>query len=91
MTNLSGIQLSGILGGASQSPDPISGLKRASESKPGHGGLDLYGSAGTGTSGIGVEARQLLTPSISVFGQGHIGTKDDKPDNGVMGGVRFEW
>jgi len=90
MTSISLDELAAVSGG--ESSDAISGLKRASELKgKGRGSLDMFGYSETGKQGVGAEVRQKITPNISVFGQGHIGTKADKPDNGVMGGIRFEW
>jgi len=88
MTSIPLDQLAAVSGG--ESSDAISGLKRASETK-GKGSLDMFGYSETGKQGVGAEVRQKITPNISVFGQGHVGTKADKPDNGVMGGIRFEW
>ncbi|MEO8844087.1 MAG: hypothetical protein ABI591_02620 [Kofleriaceae bacterium] len=99
MMILTGDELSTILGGAaaatkssSGSPDAQSALGRAAQQKSGTGSLDVFGyGQSDGSAGIGVEARQRLTPSISIFGQGKVGVKDNKPDDSVMGGIRFEW
>jgi len=69
----------------------VNGLKRAQEQK-GHGGsLDLFGYVETEKQGVGIEARQRLSPNVSVFGRATTGMKNNKPDSGVMGGIRFEW
>jgi hypothetical protein len=81
--------LARVTGG--DSSDPTAGLKRAADQKVGTNSVDLYGYQTTTTSGVGAEYRRKLTPNVSVFGSGHVGTKDNKPDNGVMGGIRFEW
>lgn len=69
----------------------VSGLKRAQDQKGRGGSLDIFGYSETGRQGVGVEARQRLSPNVSVFGRATAGSKNDKPDNGVMGGIRFEW
>lgn len=99
MTHLTGDELATILGGAaaatkpaSGSPDAQSALGRAAQQKPGTGSIDIFGyGQSDGSAGVGVEARQRITPSISIFGQGKVGVKDNKPDDSVMGGIRFEW
>lgn len=91
MTILSLDDLLCVTGGEGGTPDGVAPLNRAGQAKPGHGSLDLFGYSETNRTGIGVEARHRITPNISVFGSGRVGTKDNKPDNGVMGGVRFEW
>jgi hypothetical protein len=69
----------------------VNGLKRAQDQKGRGGSLDIFGYVETGRQGVGVEARQRLSPNVSVFGRATTGTKNDKPDSGVMGGIRFEW
>jgi hypothetical protein len=83
--------LARVVGGASSSPDGTAALKRAAEQKPGTSSLDLYGYAATGTQGVGAEYRHRFTPNVSVFANGHVGTKDNVPDTGIMGGVRIDW
>ncbi len=90
MTNLISIDdLARVSGG--QAADAIGALKRAGDHKPRGGSLDIYGYSETERQGVGAEIRQRINPNISVFANGRIGTKNDKPDNGVMGGIRFEW
>lgn len=70
----------------------VNGLKRAQETKnPRGGSLDIFGYVETEKQGVGVEARQRLSPNVSVFGRATTGMKNNKPDSGVMGGIRFEW
>ncbi|HUJ62986.1 MAG TPA: hypothetical protein VLX92_30995 [Kofleriaceae bacterium] len=97
MMTLSTEQLASITGGqsatssTSSSPDGTAGLKRAADQKVGQNSLDFFGYSQTGSQGVGAEYRRKLTPNISVFANGHVGTKNDKPDDGVMGGIRFDW
>jgi hypothetical protein len=81
-------ELSGVTGGAD---DAIAALKRAEQQKVGRNSVDLYGYQTSTTSGVGAEYRRRLNDNVSVFANGQIGTKDSKPDNRVMGGIRFEW
>ncbi len=69
----------------------VNGLKRAQDLRGRSGSLDIFGYAETGRTGVGVEARQRLSPNVSVFGRATTGTRNDKPDSGVTGGIRFEW
>jgi hypothetical protein len=82
-------QLALVAGG--QMADGIAASKRAGDHKTGKGSLDMFGYSETDKQGVGAEIRQRISPNISVFGQGHVGTKNDKPDAGVMGGIRIEW
>lgn len=97
MQKLSLDALDRVVGGASgassggPSADPTAALKRAADQKAGKNSLDLYGYSETTKQGVGAEYRRKLNPNTSIFLNGHVGTKDDKPDNGVMGGIRFEW
>ena len=94
MTTISPDILAHVFGGAGAStstPDPQAPLKRAQDLKPGKNNVDLYGYKETNSQGIGAEYRRRLSPNASIFINGHTGTKDDKPDSGVMGGIRFEW
>jgi len=82
--------LSRVIGGESAT-DPTAVAKRASDNKPGHGSLDLFGYLESERKGVGAEVRHAITPHLSVFGRGQIGVKNDKPDNSIMGGVRIGW
>lgn len=90
-TSLSLDQLARISGGAGTAPDPTAALKRASDLKAGGNALDLYGYSQNDTQGVGGEYRHRFNSNVSVFANGHVGTAAGKPDQGVMGGVRFEW
>jgi hypothetical protein len=98
-TALSLDELASVVGGAAtkssgkSSADPLSGLSRAAQEKPGKSSIDIFGYANDAdqSAGIGVEARHRFNPNISVFGQAKAGVKDGKPDDSVMGGIRFEW
>jgi hypothetical protein len=98
-TTLSLAELADVVGGAStktagkSSHDPLSGLARAAQEKPGKTSVDVFGYANDAdqSAGIGVEARHRFTPNVSVFAQGKAGVKDGKQDDSVMGGIRFEW
>jgi hypothetical protein len=83
--------LAGVVGGAGAAPDGTAPLKRATEQKPGTSSLDLYGYSTTNSQGVGAEYRHKFTPNVSIFANGHTGTTDNKPDSGVMGGIRFDW
>ena len=78
-------------GGGGPSSDPTSALKRAADQKAGNNSLDFFGYAETNRQGVGAEYRRRLNPNASIFLNGRAGMKDDRPDNGVMGGIRFEW
>lgn len=97
-TTLSLDDLATVIGGASKSAgkssaDPMSGLSRAAQEKPGKTSVDVFGYANDNdqSAGFGVEARHRFTPNVSVFGQGKVGVKDGKQDDSIMGGIRFEW
>jgi hypothetical protein len=77
--------------GGQVSSDPTAGLKRAAEQKAGKNSIDVFGYQTSTTNGVGAEYRRRLDDNISVFANGHVGTKDGKDDNGVMGGIRFDW
>ncbi|HEY1556463.1 MAG TPA: hypothetical protein VGF94_16625 [Kofleriaceae bacterium] len=89
MQNLSRDELARVTGGDSTS-DAASALKRAQDQKAANA-VDLYGYQTTTTNGIGAEYRRKLTPNVSLFANGHVGTSANKPDEGVSGGIRFEW
>lgn len=89
LTPLSLDDLSTIHGGDAN--EAIGGLKRAQDLKGRGGSLDLFGYVETDKQGMGVEVRQRLSPNVSVFGRGTTGMKNNKPDNGISGGIRFEW
>jgi hypothetical protein len=98
ISSLSLDQLACVTGGASatpskSSPDPLSGLARAAQEKPGKTSVDIFGYAQDSdqSAGIGVEARHRFTPNVSVFGQAKAGVKNGANDDSVMGGIRFEW
>jgi hypothetical protein len=84
-------RVTGGAGSSGPSSDPISAAKRAADQKAGRNSLDIYGYSETDRQGLGGEYRRRLNPNTSIFLNGHVGTKDNKPDNGVMGGIRFEW
>lgn len=88
LSTLSHDELSGVTGGAD---DGTAALKRAQQQKVGRNSVDLYGYQTSTTSGVGAEYRRKLDDNVSVFANGQIGTKDNKPDNRIMGGIRFEW
>lgn len=77
--------------GGGQAADPTAGLKRAADQKQGQNSLDIFGYSETNRQGAGVEYRRRINPNISIFGRGTMGTKDNKPDSGIQGGIRFEW
>ena len=77
--------------GASSTPDATAVAKRASDLKPGKNQLDVYGYHSTTTDGVGAEYLHRFNDNVSLFGQGTVGTKDNKPDASVMGGLRFQW
>ena len=99
LSSLSLDELACVTGGAStapagkSSPDPLSGLSRAAQEKPGKTSVDIFGYAQDSdqSAGIGVEARHRFTPNVSVFAQGKAGVKNGASDDSVMGGIRFEW
>lgn len=99
ISSLSPDLLACVTGGAAaasagkSSPDPMSGLSRAAQEKPGKTSIDIFGYAQDSdhSAGIGVEARHRFTPNISVFGQAKAGMKNGQNDDSVMGGIRFEW
>jgi hypothetical protein len=83
-----------VVGGASTgsgAPDASAIAKRASDLKPGKNQLDVYGYHSTTTDGVGAEYLHRFNDNVSIFANGTVGTKDDKPDASVMGGVRFQW
>lgn len=88
LSTLSRGDLSRVTGGAD---DATAALKRAEGQKVGRNSVDLYGYQTSTTSGVGAEYRRKLNDNVSVFANGQIGTKDNKPDNRIMGGIRFEW
>jgi hypothetical protein len=51
----------------------------------------MFGYSETHRQGVGAEYRRRLDDNVSIFGRGTMGTKDNKPDNGIQGGIRFEW
>jgi hypothetical protein len=86
--------LARVIGGAStgsSAPDASAIAKRASDLKPGKNQLDVYGYHSTTTDGVGAEYLHRFNDNVSLFGQGTVGTKDNKPDASVMGGLRFQW
>lgn len=86
---ISTLDLERVVGG--QAVDPTAGLKRAADQKAGKNSLDMFGYSETNRQGVGVEYRRKLNDNISIFGRGTMGMKDNKPDNGIQGGIRFEW
>jgi hypothetical protein len=88
LTHLSLDELSRVTGGAD---DATAALKRAESQKVGRNSVDLYGYQTSTSSGVGAEYRRKLNDNVSIFANGQLGTKDDRPDNRVMGGIRFEW
>lgn len=95
MTNICLDLLDRVVGGAgtssSSAPDASAIAKRASDLKPGKNQLDVYGYHSTTTDGVGAEYLHRFNDNVSLFGQGTVGTKDNKPDASVMGGLRFQW
>jgi hypothetical protein len=89
MQTINKLELQRVVGG--ESVDPTAGLKRAADQKRGKNSLDLFGYSETHRQGAGAEYRRRLNDNVSIFGRGTIGTKDNKPDNGIQGGIRFEW
>ncbi len=89
VSSLSLDELATIHGGDAN--EAINGLKRAQELKGRGGSLDLFGYVETERQGVGLEVRQRLSPNVSVFGRGTTGMKNNKPDSGISGGIRFEW
>ena len=77
--------------GASSSPDASAVAKRASDLKPGKSQLDLYGYHTSTSNGVGAEVLHRFNDNVSVFANGTVGNRDDKPDASVMGGIRFQW
>ena len=89
MQTIKRCELDRVAGG--QASDPTAGLKRAADQKKGKHSLDLFGYAETNRQGVGAEYRRRLDDNVSIFGRGTMGMKDNKPDNGIQGGIRFEW
>jgi hypothetical protein len=89
MTTINDDDLLHVVGG--ESTDPTAGLKRAAEQKAGKNSIDIFGYQTNTTNGVGAEYRRRLNDNISVFANGHVGNKDGKADDGVMGGIRFDW
>jgi len=85
------LRVTGGASASSSSPDPTAGLKRAADQKVGKNSIDIFGYQTNTTNGAGIEYRRRLNDNISVFANGHVGTKDGNPDDGVMGGIRFDW
>jgi hypothetical protein len=77
--------------GASSTPDATAVAKRASDLKPGKSQLDLYGYHTSNSNGVGAEVLHRFNENVSVFANGTVGNRDDKPDASVMGGIRFQW
>jgi hypothetical protein len=77
--------------GSSSSPDASAVAKRASDLKPGKSQLDLYGYHTSNTNGVGAEVLHRFNDNVSIFANGTVGNRDDKPDASVMGGIRFQW
>ena len=86
--------LARVIGGAStgsSAPDASAIAKRASDLKPGKSQLDLYGYHTSNSNGVGAEVLHRFNENVSVFANGTVGNRDDKPDASVMGGIRFQW
>jgi hypothetical protein len=77
--------------GSSSTPDASAVAKRASDLKPGKSQLDLYGYHTSTSNGVGAEVLHRFNDNVSVFANGTVGNRDDKPDASVMGGIRFQW
>jgi hypothetical protein len=89
METLQLTDLEGVHGG--QVADAVNAGNRAAANKKGKGSLDIFGYNGTEKKGVGAELRHRLNDNTSIYVNGYTGTKNDKPDSGVMGGIRFEW
>jgi hypothetical protein len=95
MQAISCVSLERVVGGASatasSSPDASAVAKRASDLKAGKSQLDIYGYHTNNSDGVGAEVLHRFNDNVSVFANGTVGNKDDKPDASVMGGIRFQW